>query len=50
VNPIVIRAVPTDDSLDGAASLSGGLVFAVGARDVPGECCLRTLGLGTSAG
>ena len=39
-----------DDSLDGAASLSGGLVFAVGARDVPGQCCLRTLGLRTSAG
>ena len=39
-----------DDSLDGAASLTGGLVFAVGARDVPGQCCLRTLGLRTSAG
>ena len=39
-----------DDSLDGAASLSRGLVFAVGARDVPGQCCLRTLGLKTSAG
>jgi hypothetical protein len=39
-----------DDSLDGAASLSGGLVFAVGARDIPGQCCLRTLGLKTSAG
>ncbi len=39
-----------DDSLDGAASLTGGLVFAVGARDVPGQCCLRTLGLMTSAG
>ena len=39
-----------DDSLDGVASLSGGLVFAVGARDVPGQCCLRTLGLRTAAG
>ena len=39
-----------DDSLDGAASLSGGLVFAVGARDIPGQCCLRTLGLRTPAG
>ena len=39
-----------DDSLDGAASLGGGLVFAVGARDIPGQCCLRTLGLKTSAG
>jgi hypothetical protein len=33
-----------------AASLSSGLVFAVGARDIPGQCCLRTLGLKTSAG
>jgi hypothetical protein len=39
-----------DDSLDGAASLAGGLVFAVGARDVPGQCCLRTLALRTAAG
>ncbi|HEY2304481.1 MAG TPA: hypothetical protein VGI05_01230 [Streptosporangiaceae bacterium] len=46
----VSTAAPSDDSLDGAASLSGGRVFAVGARDVPGQCCLRTLGLRTSAG
>ena len=39
-----------DDSLDGAAGLSGGLVFAVGARDVPGQCCLRTLGVIPPAG
>ena len=39
-----------DDSLSGAASLTGGLVFAVGARDVPGQCCLRTLGLRTASG
>jgi hypothetical protein len=39
-----------DDSLSGAASPGGGLVFAVGARDVTGQCCLRTLGLRTAAG
>jgi len=39
-----------DDSLSGAASLGGGLVFAVGARDVIGQCCLRTLGLRTTGG
>jgi hypothetical protein len=39
-----------DDSLTGAAGLRGGLVFAVGARDIPGQCCLRTLGLTTTAG
>lgn len=39
-----------DDSLSGAASPGGGLVFAVGARDVPGQCCLRTLALETAAG
>jgi hypothetical protein len=39
-----------DDSLSGAASLTGGLVFAVGARDVPGQCCLRTLGLMAASG
>jgi hypothetical protein len=39
-----------DGSLTGAAGLSGGLGFAVGARDIPGRCCLRTLGLTTTAG
>jgi hypothetical protein len=39
-----------DDSLDGVASPGHGLVFAVGARDVPGQCCLRTLALRTTRG
>ena len=39
-----------DDSLTGPAGLTGGLVFAVGARDIPGQCCLRTLGLRTTVG
>jgi hypothetical protein len=39
-----------DDSLTAASSLPGGVVFAVGARDIPGQCCLRTLALRTTAG
>jgi hypothetical protein len=39
-----------DDSLAGVASPGGGLVFAVGARDIPGQCCLRTLGIKTTSG
>jgi hypothetical protein len=39
-----------DDSLDGVTSPGPGLVFAVGARDIPGQCCLRTLGLKTTSG
>lgn len=35
-----------DDSLDGVNSL----LLAVGARDVPGQCCLRSLGLKTTPG
>jgi hypothetical protein len=27
-----------------------GAVFAVGARDIPGQCCLRTLALKTTSG
>jgi hypothetical protein len=39
-----------DDSLDGVASPGAGLVFAVGARDISGECCLRTLALKNASG
>jgi hypothetical protein len=39
-----------DDSLAGAAGPGGGLVLAAGARDIPGQCCLRTLGLKTTSG
>jgi len=39
-----------DDSLAGVASPGGGLVLAAGARDIPGQCCLRTLGLKTTSG
>ncbi len=39
-----------DDSLASVASPGGGLVFAAGARDIPGQCCLRTLALKTTSG
>jgi hypothetical protein len=41
---------PTDDSLDAVASAGSGQVFAAGAREVPGQCCLRTLVLRTTSG
>jgi len=39
-----------DDSLDGVTSPGHGLLLAVGARDIPGQCCLRSLGLKTTHG
>ena len=33
-----------------AASPSGGVVWAVGTQEIPGQCCLRTLALHTSEG
>ena len=34
----------------GSASPAAGTVFAVGAREIPGQCCLRTLALKTTSG
>jgi hypothetical protein len=34
----------------GAATSRGGVAFAVGARDIAGPCCLRTLALKTTSG
>jgi hypothetical protein len=39
-----------DDPLNAVASPAPGLVFALGARDIPGQCCLRTLALKTTSG
>ena len=39
-----------DDSLSGVTSPTTGTVFAVGAREIPGQCCLRTLALKTTPG
>jgi hypothetical protein len=38
------------DSLSGVTSPAAGTVFAVGAREIPGQCCLRTLALKTTSG
>jgi hypothetical protein len=40
----------SDGSLDSVASGGGGVLFAVGAQEVKGQCCLRTLALETSQG
>jgi hypothetical protein len=38
------------NSLDGIGSAGGGNLIAVGARETPGQCCLRTLAIGTTEG
>jgi hypothetical protein len=38
------------DSLSGVASPGSGSVVAVGAREIAGQCCLRTLAIGTTNG
>src|SRR6202011_4093773 len=32
-----------NSSLDAVASAGGGVLFAVGAQEIPKQCCLRTL-------
>jgi hypothetical protein len=39
-----------DNSLSAVAGPGGGSLFAVGADEVNGQCCLRTLAIGTSHG
>ena len=39
-----------DNSLDSVDSAGGGNLFAVGADEMTGQCCLRTLAIGTSQG
>ena len=38
------------DSLDGVSSPGGAELITVGAREIAGQCCLRTLALGTTSG
>ena len=38
------------DSLDGVSSPGGTELITVGAREIAGQCCLRTLALGTTSG
>jgi hypothetical protein len=39
-----------DNSLDSVGSAGGTNLFAVGAEEMKGQCCLRTLAIGTSQG
>jgi hypothetical protein len=39
-----------NNSLDSISSAGGGTLFAVGAREMTGQCCLRTLAIRTSKG
>jgi len=48
-DPGQLAAAP-DDSLAGVASPGHGIVWAVGAQEIPGSCCLRTLALRTTSG
>jgi hypothetical protein len=41
---------PPDDSLTSVAHPGGSTLLAVGARDIQGQCCLRTLALKTTSG
>jgi hypothetical protein len=38
------------NTLTAVGSLSSGLLWAVGTQEIPGECCLRTLALGSTSG
>jgi alpha-tubulin suppressor-like RCC1 family protein len=49
LDPGQLASLP-DNALDGVASPGGGVVWAVGTQEIPGQCCLRTLALHTSAG
>ncbi len=48
-SPGSVGGLPVN-SLDGVADLGGGLLLAVGAQEIPGQCCLRTLALETRTG
>jgi hypothetical protein len=39
-----------NNSLDSVSSPGGRVVFALGAQEIKGQCCLRTLALETSQG
>ncbi len=49
LDPGQLASLP-DNSLDAVASPGGGVVWAVGAQEIPGQCCLRTLAESTLAG
>lgn len=49
LDPGQLAGLP-DSSLSGVASPAPGIVWTVGAQEIPGQCCLRTLAETTSAG
>jgi hypothetical protein len=49
LDPGQLSGLP-QNTLTAVGSLSGGLLWAVGTQEIPGECCLRTLALGTASG
>jgi hypothetical protein len=40
----------TVNSLDAVTNAGNGRVFTLGSQEIPGQCCLRTLALGTDSG
>jgi hypothetical protein len=48
-DPGQLASLP-DSALSAAASVSPGVVWAVGTQEIPAQCCLRTLVLKTAAG
>lgn len=49
LDPGQLAGLP-DDTLAGLASPGANTLWAVGAQEVPGQCCLRTLAMQTSSG
>jgi Regulator of chromosome condensation (RCC1) repeat len=49
LDPGQLSGLP-QNTLTAVGSLSSGLLWAVGTQEIPGECCLRTLALGTTSG
>jgi hypothetical protein len=49
LDPGQLSGLP-QNTLTAVGSLSSGLLWAVGTQEIPGECCLRTLALGSTSG
>jgi hypothetical protein len=49
LDPGTLGGLP-DNTLSAVGSLSGGLLWAVGTQEIPGECCQRTLALKSASG
>jgi hypothetical protein len=49
LDPGQLSGLP-QNTLTAVGGLSSGLLWAVGTQEIPGECCLRTLALGSTSG